>query len=323
MEKNKKRFRTVLRWVLWVVLVQFLLVNISASLYAYRLTHFNTDSSLRQRKPSRNILAKTWRLFTGPRILRSVPGATPSFPFRELELTLSNGKKIHCWSASPDTLHRGTVILFHGYTAQKSQMIPEAKAFLEMGLKVLMVDFRGHGRSEGNVSSLGVKETEEVKLAWDHVKAGGETNIYLYGISMGAVAVLKATADHGLDPRALILEMPFASMRSHLQARSRIVGFPGLPERPFGFLVSTWIGWQRGFNGMGHKTYDYAENIRCPVLLQWGDQDPYVLRWETEIIFNSTSSARKKLVTYPGAGHESLLRFNPGLWKQEVGAFIF
>ncbi len=202
-------------------------------------------------------------------------------------------------------------------------MIPEAKAFLDLGLNVLMIDFRGHGRSEGNISSLGVKEVEEVKLAWDHVKAGGETEIYLYGVSMGAVAVLKACSDHQLEPAGLILEMPFASMRSHLQARSRIVGFPGFPERPFGFLVSTWIGWQRGFNGPAHKTYNYAEKIHCPVLIQWGDKDPYVLRWETEIIFNSTPSTRKKMVTYSGAGHESLFRFNPELWKKEVTEFIF
>ena len=41
MTKEKKtNLRPLLKWVLWVLVVQLVLVNISASVYAYKFTHF-------------------------------------------------------------------------------------------------------------------------------------------------------------------------------------------------------------------------------------------------------------------------------------------
>ncbi len=320
--RSKRKLPSIVRWILWVLLVQVVLVNISAALYAYKLTHFYTDPSLRDQKTSKNILAKTWKLFTGPRFARTVPGDTPQFPYDSVIFTTKKGLRIHAWYARPDSASRGTVIMFHGVTAQKSLMIPEAGAFRDLGLNVLMVDFRGHGGSEGNQTSLGVRETEDVKLAYDYIVKQGEKNIYLYGVSMGAVVIAKAVSDDEIKPAALIMEMPFASLKAHLQARARTLGFPGFPERPFGFLVSNWIGWETGFNGPGHQTTQYAKDIHCPVLLQWGEKDELVMRWEMDAVYGSISSKDKKLVTYPGAGHESLFRNDPGKWRSEVGSLM-
>ena len=67
-ETKTHKLRSLLRTLLWVFLIQFILVNISASIYAYKFTHFETDPSLYV--PPKNIFEKTWRLFVGPRMYR-------------------------------------------------------------------------------------------------------------------------------------------------------------------------------------------------------------------------------------------------------------
>ncbi len=324
MEKisSRRKLPPLLRWIIWVLIVQFVLINISAALYAYKLTHFYTGSEQREPMARQNIFVKTWRLFTGPRYSKSFITDPPTFSFDTVILKTSKGIFIDAWYARADSLPKGTVLLFHGITTTKASLLSEAYEFRFQGYNIMMVDFRGHGNSGGTTTTMGVRETEEVKLAYDYLVQQGEKNIFLYGSSMGAVAVIKAIADYGLNPSGAILEMPFASLQSHLQARARLVGFSGFNEKPFGFLVTGWIGIERGFNGYGHRTEKYAEKITCPVLLQWGALDNIVLKKETDKIFNAIGSADKKLVIYEQAGHGSMLQNNPGKWQVEVEGFL-
>ena len=324
MEKNKSRtsFSVYLRWIGWVLLAQFILINISAALYAYKLTHVYDDPALRNARPSKNVFVKTWRLFTGPRQARSFITEAPTFSYDTVQFKTKNGIKIDCWYGEADSAAKGTVILFHGLASNKGMVLPEANEFRYLGYNVLLVDFRAHGNSEGNTTTLGMKESEEVKLAYDFVMTRNPKNIFLWGNSMGAVVIGKAIADHALKPSGAIFEMPFASLQSHLQSKARALGFSGMPEKPFGFFVTCWIGIERGLGGFKHRTTRYMDKVNCPVLLQWGEEDRYVLKRETEKIFGSIASKSKTLVTYPGAGHESLLLLDPARWRQETEKFL-
>ena len=91
-------------------------------------------------------------------------------------------------------------------------MLSEAAEFRYLKFDVLLVDFRAHGNSEGNTTTIGYREAEDLKLAYDWVTNRGEKNIYLWGTSMGAVVVAKAINDYSLKPAGIILEMPFRSM---------------------------------------------------------------------------------------------------------------
>jgi uncharacterized protein len=324
MTKGKFKFKipSYVRWIGWVLLVQFILINISASLYAYRFTHVSEDPTLRNSKHSKNIFVKTWRLFTGPRQAKSIITETPSFVFDTVKLKTGNGISINGWYSKTDSTSKGTVILFHGITANKGMIVDIADEFRLLGYNILMLDFRAHGNSGGQTTSIGVNEAEEVKLAYDYVAKKGESTIFLWGTSMGAVAVARSMAVYSLHPAGVILEMPFASLKTHLQARARILGFQGFPEKPFGFFVTFWIGIERGFNGFKHKTTSYVKKINAPVLMQWGAMDEYVQKNETDKIYNAIASANKKLVVYNRAGHESLLQSDPVKWRIETERFL-
>jgi uncharacterized protein len=318
----KRKLHPVFRWILWVLLVQFILLNISAALYAYKFTHVYEGASLSGTSSSKNIFTKTWRLFTGPRQPRSHINNYPSFAFDTILLKMGNGIYIDTWFSKTDSAAKGTVLLFHGVTMNKGMVLSEASVFRYLGYNVMLVDFRAHGNSGGSTTTIGVNEAEEVKLAYDYVSAKGEKNIYLWGSSMGAVVVAKAIADYQLQPAGAILEMPFATLQSHLRARARSLGFQGFPEKPFGFLVCCWMGWERGFNGFKHNTADYAKKINNPVLMQYGAIDSYVLKAETDKVYAAIASPNKKLAGYEKAGHESLQQNDPVKWEMEVKQFL-
>ena len=112
--KTKKRLRYYLKWVIWVLVVQLVLANISAAFYAYKFTHLYEP-----KEPvvtSKNIFEKTWRLFVGPKFYKITEEITPTFPVEKVNFTTSDGVNIDAWYSAVDSA-KGCVIFFHGLTA--------------------------------------------------------------------------------------------------------------------------------------------------------------------------------------------------------------
>lgn len=317
MEKKKNRnLRYYLRLTFWVVLVQLVLVNISASIYAYKFTHFYS-----QPPPvyaGQNIFDKTWKLFVGPRFYKNTQEPAPSFPYRPVTLHTSDHIAIDGWYATADSARR-CVILLHGLTVNKSYVEKEAAVFRTWGYNVLLIDFRAHGRSGGNNSTFGSKETDELEKAFAYATAQGNKKIILYGASLGAGVCIKGVSEQKVRPAAIIADMPFGTLHNHLKARARVLGFP---SEPFGTLVTMWIGLERGYNGFHHDIASYAKKVSCPVMVEWGEKDRYVTRDEVEHVYASLASRNKKMVTYPDADHESFLHVDPNTWQREVRSFL-
>src|ERR1051326_57080 len=70
---------------------------------------------------------------------------------------------------------------------EKSGTILEARAFLEMGFAVLMVDFRGSGESSESYTTVGFLEAEDVAVSVAYAREElHQAKVILYGQSMGA-----------------------------------------------------------------------------------------------------------------------------------------
>ena len=314
--KTKKSWRYYLKRVMWVLIVQIMLANISASLYAYKFTHF-----YEKKDPvvsSQNIFEKTWKLFTGPKFYKITDESAPSFPYENVGFKTSDGIDIAAWYSGVDSA-RGCVIFFHGISVNKSFLQDEASVFRQWGYNVLLVDFRAHGKSGGNTSTFGMKETDEVQKAFEFAQSRGNSRIILYGVSLGAGVCLKAVSENRVKPAAVIADMPFGTLRNHLKARAKVLGFP---SEPFATLVTLWIGIERGYNGFQHNVADYAGKVACPVLVEWGEQDHYVSRAEVEKVYASLASANKKFVVYANADHESFVNVDPNGWMNEMQSFL-
>jgi alpha-beta hydrolase superfamily lysophospholipase len=301
------------------LIAQLILINISAAFHAYRFTHYYNDDNVRNQKSSQGkFFLRTWRLMTGKKLARSLIQYYPGTPYDTIQLTTAKGSKLEAWYMKADSA-KGTVILFHGLNSNKGNVLGEAYEFVSLGYNAMLVDIRAHGNSEGITNSIGYKESEEVKLAYDHISKRGEKNIVLWGMSLGSVIISKAIWQYDLKPQKVILEMPFNRLQDHIEARARISGFPG---EPFGFFVTFWAGLELGYWGYGHNTTKYVQKIDCPVLLQWGNADEYVMKNETDKIFKAIGSSKKQLITYEGVGHAPLLASNESLWQRSVSEFL-
>ena len=294
-------------------------MNVSAFLYAGKLTKFSSAAFVKKQTVPKNIFSKTWRLFTGKSFSKAIVNAKPVYSYETVLLKTKDNLSLEAWYIKTDSVSKGTLVLFHGLNNSKSGILNEANEFRFMGYDVMLVDFRAHGNSEGNITTIGWKESEDVKLAYDWLVQKGKSKIFLWGFSMGSVAVIKAVAENKLNVAGIILEMPFGSLHQHMKGRAPTFGFP---KQPFGVLVTFWTGVRRGFNGFSFDINKYAEQLNCPVLYQWADKDIYVTKTEATTLFNHIGSKQKKMVVYENAIHASLVQQNIIKWRIEIENFF-
>lgn len=308
---TKKVIKRLLRLLLGI----FILMNIIAIFHAYKFTHFSDKV---YKKTDANTLTATQKagiLFFGIDNPRPVNTAKPSGSYTIVKL--KSNKEIECWSIKTSSA-KGTVILFHGYGGDKSGLIDKSDAFLKMGYNTFLVDFMGSGGSEGDVTTIGYFEAQQVKTCYDYVTKTGEKNIHLFGTSMGAAAILKAIDDYTIQPASILIECPFGSMYKTVCARFKIMGAPTVPMA--GLLV-LWGGVENGFWAFNHNPEEYAKAVNCPVQLMYGEKDNRVSREEIDTIFNNLNG-KKQLATYPLAGHENYLKKYNDKWTTDVSGFL-
>ena len=122
------------------------------------------------------------------------------------------------------------------------------------------------------------------------------------------------------DPGAqtLILECPFDRLLSTAQNRFAMMGIPSFP---FAQLLIFWGGFQHGFSGFQHNPVHYATEVDFPVLRMNGELDDRVTKEQVTSVFDHIQ-IRKRLVFFPGTGHESCLPGNAELWQQTIEDFL-
>lgn len=311
--------KRILKTLLKGLLALFLLLNVVIAFHAYKFTHFyNTGEITIKKKEDKTGWDKLKEMLFGINAEKRRNDVSTDSTFKTIYLKTKDSLKLEAWYIKADS-SKGTVILFHGHGGNKSGVIKESESFHKMGYNIMLVDFRAHGSSEGNTCTIGYDESEDVKLAYDYIKNKGEQHIVLWGISMGASTITKAIKDYQLDPQKLILEMPFGTIEDAVRGRLKIMG---LPAEPFGTLLTFWGGTEHGFWAFGMKPQEYAASIKCPVLLQWGKNDPRVSKAEEDILFNNIPNKDKKFVIYETAGHESLCKKETQKWEAAIAAFL-
>ena len=299
------------------LLIVFILLNIITAFQAYKFTHFY-DAGEIMVKLDKNGWDKTGEILFGINVEKRPDTIVADSTFETVYLTTKNNIKLQGWYLKTDSVAKGTVVMFHGHGSTKSGIYTESEAFRKMGYNTFLLDFRAHGNSGGNTTTIGYFEAEDVKLAYDFIKNKGEKNIVLWGISMGAATITKAISDYALQPGKIILEMPFGSILKAAEGRIKMMQ---LPAEPLATLITFWGGAEHGFWGFGMKPTEFAKKINCPVLLQWGKNDPRVTRGEIDMIY-ANITAPKKLVVYENAAHESLCKNENDKWTNEVQIFL-
>lgn len=138
--------------------------------------------------------------------------------YERVELESEDGETLVGWylDAEPGLLDPPRAVLYcHGNGGNIGGRLPVLAGLRELGVAVLIFDYRGYGESSGRATVAGTRL--DVQAAWRHlVDARGyePRQIILWGRSLGgAVAIdqaARATAA-GTPPAALVVESSFTS----------------------------------------------------------------------------------------------------------------
>jgi len=104
--------------------------------------------------------------------------------------------------------NHATIILIHGLGSANNDMLVYAEFLVNAGYGVFMIDLRAHGSSDGDTSTYGLREADDITGAVDYLQTRLDVygdKIGVFGISLGAQAALRAALKTD-KIRALVLE---------------------------------------------------------------------------------------------------------------------
>lgn len=128
----------------------------------------------------------------------------------EVWLRTSDGVTIHAWYV-PGPKNGRTLLFFHGNAGNISHRLDSLEIFNELGLNVLMVEYRGYGQSDGRPSERGTRL--DARAAWEYLVAKrgvAAENIVVFGRSLGGAVAAQLVRDR--RPAGVVLESSFTSV---------------------------------------------------------------------------------------------------------------
>lgn len=136
--------------------------------------------------------------------------------FQRLDFPSGDGTRLHGWLIESQTKPtKGLVVFSHGTAGSMGHHLALATWFAKAGYMVLMYDYRGFGRSDGQADRHGMVNDAKAAFAYARSRPDlARLPLVSYGHSMGgakSVAALSGTKVPGL--RAVIVDSSFASYR--------------------------------------------------------------------------------------------------------------
>ena len=94
---------------------------------------------------------------------------------------------------TPSKPIRGTVLVLHGYGLEQAVMLPWALRLAEDGWRAVLVDLRGHGKSNGRRIYFGLQEAHDLSQLLDQLPQvdGPSASVAVIGESYGAALALR------------------------------------------------------------------------------------------------------------------------------------
>ncbi|PLX63463.1 alpha/beta hydrolase [Sedimenticola selenatireducens] len=173
----------------------------------------------------------------------------------DVRLLTDDGVDLHGWYI-PTERARGTLLFFHGNAGIISHRLESLQIFHQLGLNVLIFDYRGYGQSQGQPGERGTQL--DALAAWHHlVDIRGESpdRIVLFGRSLGGA--LAAWLAARVQPGALILESAFISV-------------PELAAELYWWLPA------RLLSRLQYNTRNYLAEVHCPVQVIHSREDEII-----------------------------------------------
>jgi len=196
---------------------------------------------------------------------------------------------------------RATVLVLHGIRDSRESMRGWGELLAGAGMRAVLVDLRGHGRSTGDVLSYGVFDARDLASVVDGLEARGlrAGRVGALGISYGAaVAIEWAGRDARVD--RVVAIAPFASLAEV------VPGYTPVPVPDlFASRAIALAGRWGGFDPDEASPRSAIAHTAARVLLFHGTEDERIApRQSGELLAAARDHA--ELVLVDGASHETI-----------------
>jgi len=222
----------------------------------------------------------------------------------EVSFQSHDGLKLLGWFLPAPTPSSQTIFVLHGLGSNAGDMLLNALALARTGKwNLFFVNFRGHGGSEGHLTSLGPLELKDFESALDFIKKSKPDQtrrLAVYGHSLGASVAIVGAARHP-ELEGVAAESPFARTRTTISYFATT--FYGIPEFPFMYLaiflaqihLRTWLWGFGPINEIGKLS-------PRPLLIIHAERDQRMPLADTMALM-AAAGEPKELWVVPGAGH--------------------
>lgn len=209
---------------------------------------------------------------------------------REIEIPVDDDVVLGCrfYNASPEAVN---LLIFHGNRETISDYDQVAPLFLDAGLNVCIVGYRGYGWSTGtpSVSALG----QDCAAALDYFieicrQSSLSSDLFVMGRSLGSAFCIDLALRHPEKMKGIIIDSAF-------------VDSLGLTER---------LGCNAADYGLSEEdcfdTLAKITEIEMPTLILHGADDQLIELREAVKLQAESGAKTKQLFIIPGADHDSL-----------------
>ena len=204
----------------------------------------------------------------------------------EHNLETRDGAVINGILFKPKGESKGIVLYLKGNSKSIKGWGKFAVDFTRHGYNVLMVDYRGFGKSTGRRSQKAIKR--DLQEVYNKIKdRTKESRIILYGRSLGSGFAAKLASMN--SPRLLILDAPYYSLTKVTKRY--------MPFMPLSILIKYPL-----------PTYKWLKYVQCPIHIIHGTNDK-LIPFKSSVKLSKVNPKLTKLHTVIGGGHKNLNNF--------------
>ena len=161
----------------------------------------------------------------GAGIILHPPAMSPMWIFPEqfglryekVAFKTRDGLELKGWFIPSPTGDKRTILMCHGWGDNKGELLKQTYFLNENGgFNLLYFDFRSHGESEGEITTIGGLETIDFDAAVEWLRKAKPDladTVGVFGLSMGAAVTIASLPKHP-DLRCAVVESPFSDYRT-------------------------------------------------------------------------------------------------------------
>ena len=245
------------------------------------------------------------RMFFYPDAVTYTSPAQQGVRAEDVSVVSADGSRLHGWFMPAVGRPKATVLHLHGNAANISNHLPLVSWLPARGYNVLMIDYRGFGRSEGKPSLDGIVDDAAAALTYLRTRTDVDpTRVVVLGQSIGGATALRLLARDAKGVRIAIIDSAFASYRGI--ARDATAGGPLAP------IAALTAGV---LPGPDKDPITALKSIRIPLIFVHGKRDSVIDAVNSERLHAVATGSQHWSV--PDAMHIMALA-QPGSWRETL-----